>query len=103
MAFSKSPGNGQPVDPLQVIRTYLAMAIQIGAPAYNHGDHRGCYEVYACTARMLLQAVEGAEEAKSRLREALERCSVVADVTEQAWVMRHAFDAVLGEEEGSRE
>ena len=39
-------------DPLRVIRSYLALAIQIGAPAYNGGDHRGCYEVYACTARL---------------------------------------------------
>ena len=44
MALFLSPGNGKPADPLTVIRSYLALAIQIGAPAYNHGDHRGCYE-----------------------------------------------------------
>ena len=72
MAFFQSPGNGKKVDPLMVIRSYLSLAIQIGAPAYNHGDHRGCYEVYACTARMLLQAVEGADDAKQQLKEALQ-------------------------------
>ena len=90
-------GNGEQVDPVQVIRTYLALAIQIGAPAYNYGDHRGCYEVYACTARMLLRSVEGADEARERLRLALEQCSTVVDVNEQAWIMRHAFDAILEE------
>lgn len=90
-------GNGEQVDPVQVIRTYLALAIQIGAPAYNFGDHRGCYEVYACTARMLLQAVKGAEDAKRKLKEALAECSTLADVNKQAWVMRHAFDAILEE------
>jgi hypothetical protein len=82
--------------PLQAIRSYLALAIQIGAPAYNHGDLRGCYEVYACTARLLLRAIEGAEDDKQVLRSALERCSTVVDVNEQAWIMRHAFDAILG-------
>ncbi len=81
--------------PLQTIRSYLAMAIQIGAPAYNHGDLRGCYEVYACTARLLLRAVEGAEDDKQVLRAALERCATIPDVNEQAWVLRRAFDAVL--------
>jgi hypothetical protein len=90
-------GNGEQVDPVQVIRTYLALAIQIGAPAYNYGDHRGCYEVYACTARMLLQAVKGADDAKQKLKEALAECSTLADVNKQAWVMRHAFDAILEE------
>jgi hypothetical protein len=90
-------GNGEQVDPLNVIRSYLALAIQIGAPAYNLGDHRGCYEVYACTARMLLQAVKGADEAKQKLKQALAECSTLPDVNQQAWVMRHAFDAILDE------
>ena len=92
--FDEDEG-GKP-DALRVIRSYLALAIQLGAPAYNGGDHRGCYEVYACTARMLLRTVEGADDDKGLLRQALERCSTVPDVNEQAWILRHAFDAVLG-------
>jgi hypothetical protein len=84
--------------PLEVIRSYLTMAIQIGAPAYNYGDHRGCYEVYACTARLILQAVRGADDSRERLRNALARCQAIDDSTRQAWVMRRAFDVVLGEE-----
>jgi hypothetical protein len=99
MALFPAPGNGKPADPLGVIRSYLALAIQLGAPAYNQGDPRGCYEVYACTARMLLTAVEGADDARQRLREALERCSTEPDVDRQAWIMRHAFDAVLGKDD----
>jgi hypothetical protein len=95
----KGSGNGKPADPLGVIRYHLALAIQIGAPAYNHGDHRGCYDVYACTARLMLQAVQGAEEALEQLREALRECSTEPDVNRQAWIMRHAFDAILAEEE----
>ena len=94
MSSFLNPGGA--ADPLKVIRTYLEMAIQIGAPAYNLGDQRGCFEIYACTARMLLQAVQGAEPARQKLRQALENCSTVVDVNEQAWTMRRAFDAILG-------
>jgi hypothetical protein len=96
MLSSSNPEN--PPDPLLFLRAFLAQAIQIGAPAYNSGDHRGCYEVYACTARLLLQTVTGADDSKQVLRHALQRCATVVDVTEQAWIMRRAFDAVLGKD-----
>jgi hypothetical protein len=80
----------------QVARRYLAAAIEIGAPAYNAGDPRGCYEVYACTARLVLNTVAGAEGAKKILRKAVQRCEGVSDVSRQAWILRDAFDAVLG-------
>jgi len=94
--FPTGAGNGQAGDPLQFIRSFLGLAIQIGAPAYNLGDQRGCYEVYACTARMLLAGVKGADDARETLRQALEHCSTRVDVNEMAWVMRRAFDAILG-------
>jgi hypothetical protein len=92
---------GTPTNALEAIHGYLAMAIQIGAPAYNYGDHRGCYEVYACTARLMLSAIEGAEDAKQVLRRALERCRAVKDVKQQAWIMREAFDELLGDAPGA--
>lgn len=102
MAQRGTPGNGKPTDPIAVIRSYLALAIQIGAPAYNLGDHRGCYEVYACTARMLVQAINGvaAEPAKHTLRAALQHCATLTDPNAQAWAMRHAFDTILGDSPG---
>jgi hypothetical protein len=93
--FSTNPGNGKHSDPLAVIRYFLSTAITIGAPAYNHGDRRGCYDVYACTARLLLNTIQGAESSKLILREALEKSSIVPDVDQQAWIMRHAFAAIL--------
>lgn len=51
-------------DSLEFIRAYLRMALQIGAQAYNLGDHRGAYEVYACTARLLRSGVQGSDEAR---------------------------------------
>src|SRR5262245_7403466 len=95
MSLFENSDADEVLDPAKVIRAYLSLAIQIGAPSYNHGDHRGCYEVYACTARMLLKAVKGAEAEKKVLKRALERCASMNDVNNQAWTMRHAFDELL--------
>ncbi len=77
-------------------RASILRAISVGAPAYNAGDQRGCYEVYAATARWLLHTLPTADaEARTRLEDALRRCASLADVNEQAWAMRHAFDAIL--------
>ncbi|OWK46565.1 hypothetical protein [Fimbriiglobus ruber] len=83
-----------PTDPLAATQTYIAMAISIGAPAYNTGDRQGCFDVYACTARMILATVQPPGEAAAKLTEALRRCDELGEVDEQAWAMRHAFDAV---------
>ncbi|QJW96659.1 hypothetical protein FTUN_4216 [Frigoriglobus tundricola] len=82
----------------QQLRVLLSMAIAIGAPAFNGGDHRGCYDVYACTARLLANAAAAPAALKDALRRALAEASVVPNVTRQAWIMREAFDALLGED-----
>jgi hypothetical protein len=79
------------------VRLLISMAIQIGAPAYNLGDHRGCYEVYATTARLLVQVAAEAERECEVLRTALMKASLIPDVTEQAWTLRRTFDAILGD------
>ena len=42
-------------------------------------------------------AALSAESAKQKLKQALTECSTLPDVNQQAWVMRHAFDAILDE------
>lgn len=84
-----------PSPPIAAVRAYLSLAIRVGAPAYNAGDHRGCFEVYACAARYLIHSVKGADAATNALAAALHRCATEVDVNTQAWVLRRAFDAVL--------
>jgi hypothetical protein len=84
-----------PVAGTAEIRAALQQAISVGAPTYNSGDHRGCYEIYAATARLVVANYPGGEEAKQRLQVALEQCSQLDDPNEQAWAMRHAFDSIL--------
>lgn len=90
------PGGGA-VAPQQVL-ALVSMAISIGAPAFNAGDHRGCFEVYSCTARLLVNSTACPDPAKDALRAALTAACVVPNVTRQAWIMREAFDKLLGEE-----
>ena len=85
-----------PDEPLRAVQHFIELAISIGAPAYNLDDHQGCYDVYSCTARMILATLSGADTARARLQAALDECRAEPDEpTRQAWAMRHGFDAVL--------
>lgn len=86
------------VDPVDTLRMMIASAIHLGAPVYNAGDIRGCYEIYAATARLLTRVLEGVEDSIAVLVSALQEASLEVDVDEQAWIMRRAFDQLLGEE-----
>ena len=92
-------GSGEGVPPQQ-LRVLLTMAIAIGAPAFNAGDHRGCFEVYSCAARLLANTPAAPDAMKEALRRALTEACVVPNVTRQAWIMRETFDALLGREGG---
>ncbi|MBX9581223.1 MAG: hypothetical protein K2X87_13020 [Gemmataceae bacterium] len=77
------------------VKAYLAMAVGVGAPAFNLGDHRGCYEVYAAAARLLVNSQAVPDAVKDPLRAALEKASTIPGVTRQVLVLREAFDALL--------
>ena len=78
------------------LHSAISGAIRIGAPAFNHGDHHGCYFIYRrtaeeCVARLSDSAVSDA------LRAALERAATQATSggnhgrsgpTQAAWTMR---------------
>ncbi len=81
---------------LREVRALLANAVSIGAPAFNLGDHRGCYDVYSCTARLLVNSAAVPERIKEALGGALSRASLVPSASRQAWIMREVFDAILG-------
>ena len=77
------------------VKAYLAMAVGVGAPAFNLGDHRGCYEVYAAAARLLVNSSSVPDAVKAPLKTALETASTIPGVKAQVMVLREAFDALL--------
>ena len=63
-------------------------------PAYNKGDHKGCYERYRAAGEKILEncSLKGVRQ---ELRSAVELADKQPSFTKQAWTMRHAFDAIL--------
>lgn len=96
-AIGDMGGTGEGVPPQQV-RVLLTVALALGGPALNAGDHRGCYEVFACAARLLANTLATPEPTKEALRRALTDAAVIPNVARQARIMHEAFEALLGRE-----
>ena len=88
---------------LREMRLLISMAIQIGAPVYNSGDRRGCFEIYAAVARLLVQVVAPDRGEGAALRTVLQTAALESDITEQAWMLRRAFDAILSQADDAGE
>lgn len=76
----------------------LRRAITRGAPAYNEGNHAGCYAIYRDTAQEIIRARSVgivSLAATVRLRVALGQAEPQGNPTLRAWIMRHAFDELL--------
>jgi hypothetical protein len=73
-------------------------AIDIGAPLYNSGDHIGCYRVYdAASYKILYLYGDDCSEIKNLLTTCIKKCSGDYSDIEKAWMMRAAFDKILGQ------
>lgn len=90
---------------LAMAHSLIDAAIQIGAPAFNAGDVRGCVTVYWATALTLVEAPLSQRnlrltQALTPLRQAITapQAAIGADeraLRDYAWMLRHAFDEVL--------
>ena len=73
----------------------ISDAIAVGAPLYNEGNHRACYQIYQSAASdietRLPKACQGPKRALAQGRV---RASKLRSPTEQAWAMRDAFDGL---------
>lgn len=79
------------------IRAAILRAIRAGVPAYNAGDHAGCAREYLRTADALVSDSRGAPGtagAASWLETVADRARH-APPHDAAWMLRHAFDALL--------
>ena len=93
--------------PTESTANRLRAAISDGAPAYNRGEVRRCANIYleAARAELLLLSSQSVPSELHGLREAVAQAEALlggasSEQQEQvsdaaAWVLRHAFDAVL--------
>jgi hypothetical protein len=72
-------------------------AISLGAPIYNEGLHMACYRIYEWAAyKILYEYSTPCKEVEKILKFAIEKSHGDYSDTEKAWLMRTAFDKILG-------
>jgi hypothetical protein len=82
---------------IEEVYIILSEAIGIGAPTYNEGNHIGCYRIYEGAAyKILYKYGNKCKEVTKILETALEKSYGDYNSTEKAWIMRKAFDQILG-------
>jgi hypothetical protein len=84
-----------------IINRALDQAIASGVDVYNAGDHVACYRIYEGAAyKVLFRLANHSSTATSVLKGALDKAEAVEDGADagaaKAWIMRDAFDAILG-------
>ena len=81
---------------LDVLRSGIDDAIEVGAPLYNAGNFAGCYHMYEGTAADLERKVGAAcAGPRSALEAGRTRAASSMGPSAQAWAMRDAFDGLV--------
>ena len=79
------------------IEKIINQAISLGAPIYNEGLHMACYRIYEWAGYKILYVYgKDCPEVEKLLRTAIEKSHGDLSDTEKAWLMRMAFDKILG-------
>lgn len=78
-------------------RDVVELAINAGAPMFNHGDHAGCAKVYevAMTALMAMPEASVSADQRMTLAKAMESGRATHDMGERAWTYRRALDRMM--------
>jgi hypothetical protein len=82
---------------MAAVSVIIEEAIAIGALTYNAGNHLGCYRIYEGAAyKILYEHGSKCKDVRNLLKEALDLSYKTYSDSEKAWVMRMAFDRILG-------
>lgn len=80
------------------IEKIITEAISLGAPIYNEGLHMACYRIYEWAGyKILYEYGKRCGEIEKTLKTAIDKSHGDYSDTEKAWIMRQAFDKVLGQ------
>jgi len=77
------------------VQAAILAAIGKGAPAYNAGDRRGCYNTYQACAASLARGSSTDPAVGAMLSAALSEASRAPSDDNRAWIMRVALDKCL--------
>jgi len=88
------PGNCSKNEEIEKI---INDAISLGAPIYNEGLHLACYRIYEWAGyKILYEYGKTCKEVEKILKPAIDKSHGDYSDTEKAWLMRAAFDKILG-------
>jgi hypothetical protein len=91
------PGISKDCPKTAEINAIIDDAISIGAPTYNQGNHLGCYKIYEGAAYKIIHLYGSkCKDITMLLNYALDKSHESYTDTEKAWIMRLAFDKILG-------
>jgi len=94
MMVDTLPGNCSKNEEIEKI---INDAISLGAPIYNEGLHLACYRIYEWAGyKILYEYGKTCKDVEKILKTAIEKSHGDYSDTEKAWLMRAAFDKILG-------
>jgi serine protease Do len=81
---------------LRLVGRGIGDAIAVGAPLYNQGNHRACYQIYEGAASDIENRLpKSCIGPKQTLAKARSRAADLEEPSEQAWAMRDVFDSLV--------
>ncbi|MBY0312646.1 MAG: fasciclin domain-containing protein [Phycisphaerales bacterium] len=90
-------------DEMTTPRDIAALAINKGAPMFNHGDHTSCVAVYEVAMTSILAMNTVCCSTKSELRTAMNSAQHSKSAADKAWALRRGLDTVMQMPLASRE
>ncbi len=79
------------------VEKIITDAISIGVPVYNSGYHLACYRIYEWAGyKILYEYGTTCKEVEKVLKTAIEKSHGDYSDLEKAWIMRAAFDKIMG-------
>jgi serine protease Do len=81
---------------LRIVGRSIGDAIAVGAPLYNQGNHRACYQIYEGAASDIENRLpKSCSGPKKTLAQGRSRAADLEEPSEQAWAMRDVFDSLV--------
>jgi len=81
---------------LALVGRGISDAVAIGAPLYNQGQHRACYQIYEGAASDIENRLpKSCSGPRRTLAHGRARAAALEDPSAQAWAMRDVFDSLV--------
>jgi hemoglobin len=96
------PAGGAPTEPPPITKAEfqerivqgLNAALDVGVPAFNKGDHQGCYQIYQGALLAIKPLLAGSSDLMQGLQAHLDRAGSMGTAAQKAFELRRAIDDI---------